>query len=84
MQRIELRSGREDPRVGVAVALRGLLDDDRRDVEQRRQARHPRDAGDRVGRASNVVGARPVRGSKEPGLRVDDDEDAVLAPDERH
>ena len=74
----------EDPRVGVAVALRPFLDDDRGDAEQRGQARHPRDPRDGRRGALRVVRGEPVGRSEEAGLRVDDDEDAVVAVDQRH
>ena len=77
------RDALEDARVRGAVALRALLDDDGRDVEQRGQPRHPRDPRHRVGRPLGVVLAQRVIG-EEPGLGVDDDEQAVLAADERH
>ena len=73
------RAGRgalEDRRVGVAVALRALLDDDRGDVQQVGEARHPRDPPP-VSPASS-----PRR--EEAGLRVDDDEDGVVTRDQRH
>ena len=82
-RRRPVREAGEDPRVGVAVALRPFLDDDDRDVEQRGEPGHPRDAGDGVGRRrASVLAQRVIR--EEPGLRVDDHEDAVLAADERH
>jgi len=66
----------EDRRVGVSVALRTLLDDHDGDVEQRGRPGHPGDPLQRL-RAR-------LLGRDEPRLGVDDDEDALLAPDQRH
>jgi hypothetical protein len=66
----------EDARRGVAVALGPLLDHHGGHVEQRCEARHPGDPLERLG-------GRLLR-RDEARLGVDDDEDALLAADERH